>query len=219
MASSPTYNPNVDRGELHGDHAHQDGRVPVRGAAARPRDPGPLPAGLDVQGRDRGGRARQRRGQADVRVLDPGYCEEYGKRVSNAGNPETARSSSGRVTLAQGAAALDQLRLLQRRQEDRRREDPRLREALRLLGVARPRVARRRAEPERPLQREAQGLQAAASRVPGRPGPARLRAGADAGDAAADGDGRGDRRERRRPHAAAPARLGARAERRRSSRG
>ncbi len=32
---------------------------------------------------------------------DPGYCEEYGKRVSNAGNPESPESF-GRVTLATG---------------------------------------------------------------------------------------------------------------------
>ena len=33
--------------------------------------------------------------------VDPGYCEEYGKRVSNAGNPESPETF-GRVTLAQG---------------------------------------------------------------------------------------------------------------------
>ena len=33
--------------------------------------------------------------------IDPGYCEEYGKRVSNAGNPESPETF-GRVTLAQG---------------------------------------------------------------------------------------------------------------------
>jgi len=32
---------------------------------------------------------------------DPGYCEEYGKRVSNAGNPESPETF-GRVTFAQG---------------------------------------------------------------------------------------------------------------------
>jgi peptidoglycan glycosyltransferase len=34
---------------------------------------------------------------------DPGYCEEYGKRVSNAGNPDqNGPEAFGRVTLAQG---------------------------------------------------------------------------------------------------------------------
>ena len=134
--------------------------------------------------------------------VDPGYCEEYGKRVSNAGNPESPETF-GTVTLAQGAPALDQLRLLQHRQADRRGEDPRVREALRLLRDARPRAARRRAEPERAVQ-EAQAVRAEASGVPGRPRPARVRAGADARVADPDGDGRGDGREPRRADAAAP---------------
>jgi peptidoglycan glycosyltransferase len=37
----------------------------------------------------------------DSEFVDPGYCEEYGKRVSNAGNPESPETF-GRVTLAQG---------------------------------------------------------------------------------------------------------------------
>ena len=35
----------------------------------------------------------------DSSFYDPGYCEEYGKRISNAGNPE-APETFGRVTLA-----------------------------------------------------------------------------------------------------------------------
>jgi peptidoglycan glycosyltransferase len=37
----------------------------------------------------------------DSTFYDPGYCEEYGKRVSNAGNPESPEQF-GNVTLAQG---------------------------------------------------------------------------------------------------------------------
>jgi peptidoglycan glycosyltransferase len=37
----------------------------------------------------------------DSTFVDPGYCEEYGKRVSNAGNPESPETF-GTVTLAQG---------------------------------------------------------------------------------------------------------------------
>jgi peptidoglycan glycosyltransferase len=37
----------------------------------------------------------------DSTFNDPGYCEEYGKRVSNAGNPESPETF-GNVTLAQG---------------------------------------------------------------------------------------------------------------------
>jgi penicillin-binding protein A len=38
----------------------------------------------------------------DSTFYDPGYCEEYGKRVSNAGNPEVGPETFGTVTLAQG---------------------------------------------------------------------------------------------------------------------
>jgi peptidoglycan glycosyltransferase len=37
----------------------------------------------------------------DSKFVDPGYCEEYGKRVSNAGNPESPETF-GTVTFAQG---------------------------------------------------------------------------------------------------------------------
>ena len=37
----------------------------------------------------------------DSTFHDPGYCEEYGKKISNAGNPE-APETFGRLTLAQG---------------------------------------------------------------------------------------------------------------------
>jgi peptidoglycan glycosyltransferase len=36
----------------------------------------------------------------ESRFLDPGYCEEYGKRVLNAGNPETGPAIFGNVTFA-----------------------------------------------------------------------------------------------------------------------
>ena len=37
----------------------------------------------------------------DSRFVDPGYCEEYGKRVSNAGNPETGPEIFGSVDFTQ----------------------------------------------------------------------------------------------------------------------
>ncbi len=37
----------------------------------------------------------------DSQFVDPGYCEEYGRRISNAGNPE-APETFGRLTLATG---------------------------------------------------------------------------------------------------------------------
>jgi peptidoglycan glycosyltransferase len=38
----------------------------------------------------------------DSQFYDPGYCEEYGKRVSNAGNPETGPETFGNVNLVTG---------------------------------------------------------------------------------------------------------------------
>ncbi len=35
--------------------------------------------------------------KADAKFFDPGYCTEYGKRVSNAGNPETGAEQFGNV--------------------------------------------------------------------------------------------------------------------------
>ena len=84
---------------------------------------------------------------------DPGYCIEYGKRVSNASNPDqNGPEAFGNVSLAAGLRALDQLGLLQRRDAHRRPEDPRLREALRLLLGAAARDAARREPRLRSLQ-------------------------------------------------------------------
>ena len=50
------------------------------------------------------------------RFNDPGYGTEYGKRVSNAGNPDQTGAGGIRQRLARaGIRALDQLGLLQRR--------------------------------------------------------------------------------------------------------
>ncbi|HEV7133932.1 MAG TPA: penicillin-binding protein 2 [Gaiellaceae bacterium] len=38
----------------------------------------------------------------DSPFVDPGYCTEYGKKVSNANNPDQTAETYGRVTLAQG---------------------------------------------------------------------------------------------------------------------
>ena len=132
---------------------------------------------------------------------DPGYCTEYGKQVSNAGNPDqNGPEAFGHVNLVTGLRALDQLGLLQHRHAHRREDDPRLREEVRLLQDAAARDAGERACAERPLRvledrpssRRSEGSEL------GRPRPARLRADDDARDAAADGDGGRDRRQRRR---------------------
>ena len=51
---------------------------------------------------------------------DPGYCTEYGKKVSNFAD-QSGPEVFGRVSFATGAPALDQRRLLRDRQDARRR--------------------------------------------------------------------------------------------------
>jgi penicillin-binding protein A len=74
--------------------------VQAEHAPLRPGHPGALRAGLDVQGRDRLRRARHRPLHPDSTFFDPGYCVEYGKKVFNAGNPETGPEAFGTVSLA-----------------------------------------------------------------------------------------------------------------------
>jgi peptidoglycan glycosyltransferase len=100
MASSPTYDPNLVEGRFN-----QIARVQ---APCKP--PAPLlnrsTQGLFVPGStfkvvtaaaalDSGAF------KPDSRFIDPGYCEEYGKRVSNAGNPESPETF-GSVDFATG---------------------------------------------------------------------------------------------------------------------
>ncbi len=68
----------------------------------------------------------------ESRFDDPGYCIEYGQRVSNysdQGGPQVY----GNIDFGDRHGELGQLRLLQHRQGARPRSDPRLRGALRLL--------------------------------------------------------------------------------------
>ena len=202
MASSPTYDPNlIDQpGELR-EGAEDPRRLRRRLRAAEPRDERPLHAGLDVQDRHRRGRARHRRVHAGVDVRRPRLLHGVRPEGLERGQPGPERAGGVRARDPRaGLPALDQLGLLQRRQADRREDDPRLREALRLLQDAAARDARRRALAERPLQEHQDGPRARRPEGPelGRPGPARLRPDDDARDAAADGDGRRDGRERRR---------------------
>ena len=90
---------------------------------------------------------------ADSRFFDPGYCEEYGQKVYNAGNPDqNGPESYGNVDARPGVRALDQRRLLQHRQGARRRARPRRGEAVRLLLEAAARAAVERDRRERALQ-------------------------------------------------------------------
>ncbi len=130
MATSPGYDANKverDFGSIVGTRA----ACPPAAPLAQPRDGRPLRAGLDVQARHGGGRARHRRSHAaDGASTTAGYCTEYGKPVYNFAD-QSGPEQFGRVSFAAGAPALDQLRLLRRRQAARRAQDPRVRQALR----------------------------------------------------------------------------------------
>ena len=138
------------------------------------------------------------------RFYDPGYCTEYGKPVSNAGNPDQGGTEVfGNVTLAQGfqhsinsvfcnvGKALGAKTVLDYAKRFGFYSTPPLETPADERAPSGLYITRNGGalQPERPEHRR-------------RPGPARVRPGADAGDAAADGDGRRDDREQGRRAAA-----------------
>ena len=151
MASSPTYNPNliIQRRRLREDRRRSREPAATVGAV-RQRDAGPLSAGLDVQDGHRGGRARHRRAYTPTSPFyDPGYCIDTASEVKNASNPDqTGRRRSATSTLAEGFEHSINSVFCKVGMHIGGREDPRLREALRLLLGAAARHAARR-EPRR----------------------------------------------------------------------
>ena len=132
---------------------------------------------------------------------DPGYCTVYGKKVSNAGNPDqNGPEAFGHVNLVTGFEHSINSVFCNIGLHIGAKTHPRLREEVRLLQDAAARDTGERACSERPLRvledrpssRRSEGSEL------GRRRPARLRADDDARDAAADGDGGRDRRQRRR---------------------
>ena len=175
-------------------------RLPARGIAAQPGHRRPLRAGLDVQARDRGGRARQREGPALDDVQRPRLLHRIRQACLELRHGQPVRDGD----LPSGPSVLDQLRLLRGRQAARRARDPRIRPPLRHVLGSRSRAARRRTAAKRALRAGTAVLPEAGLR--GRPRQARLRAGAARDHAAPDGDDRVGDRERRRAHAAVPRR-------------
>ena len=146
MASSPSYNPNLvenDFGEDLEDHC----RLPPCRAARQPRLPGPLPAGLDVQGRHGVGGARVEPLLAGLGVRRPRLLHRLRQARQQLRHEPAVRAALAR----DGAQVLRQLRVLQHRQGARREADPRPGEEVRLLRAAAARDAGRRALPERAL--------------------------------------------------------------------
>ncbi len=102
LASSPTYNPN--------DVEKSFSSITRIRSAACPSYPAPLldratqglyPPGSVFKVVTAAAALDSGAYKPDSTFVDPGYCEEYGKRVSNAGNPESPETF-GTVTLAQG---------------------------------------------------------------------------------------------------------------------
>jgi len=95
--------------------------------------------------------ARQRQVQAGLELYDPGYCEEYRQALPNAGNPDRPGGVRQRLALRR-LPAFDHSVFCNRRQADRRRDDPRL--LTQVFGSYRePGLElRRRAEPKRPYK-------------------------------------------------------------------
>ncbi len=196
MYSSPTYDPNLV----------EDNFDQVTGVRADCRRPDALlnraTAGLYAPGSTfkvvtASAAIDSGRYTPDSSFVDPGYCEVYGKRVNNY---DTTRPF-GRLDLHTALVHSVNSVFCNIGKELGARFLVELHEALRVLRAAAAGDTGGRARAQRHLQgheavRPRQGLRR-------RSRPARLRAGAAAGDAAADGDGRRHDRERRRRDEAA----------------
>ena len=101
LASQPSYDPNLVE--------HHFNLIRAPGAPCRPAAPllDRATAGLFTPGSSfkvvtAAAALDSNRFTPESTFEDPGYCTEYGKKVSNAGNPETGPEAFGHVTLAQG---------------------------------------------------------------------------------------------------------------------
>jgi peptidoglycan glycosyltransferase len=85
MATNPTYNPNLI--EKHFAQATKS-NAPCRGALLNRATAGKYQPGSTFKIVTAAAALDTRRFTPNSRFYDPGYCEEYGQRVRNAGNPE-----------------------------------------------------------------------------------------------------------------------------------
>jgi penicillin-binding protein A len=99
MASSPGYDPNLI--ETNYRKAQQAPGVPCKPPATllNRATQGLYPPGSTFKVVTTAAALDTGAFRPDSSFYDPGYCEEYGKRISNAGNPE-APETFGRLTLA-----------------------------------------------------------------------------------------------------------------------
>ena len=85
MATNPSYNPNLIENHFA---AATRSRAPCRGALLNRATAGKYPPGSTFKIITAAAALDTRRFTPDSQFYDPGYCEEYGQRVRNAGNPE-----------------------------------------------------------------------------------------------------------------------------------
>jgi penicillin-binding protein A len=101
MASSPTYDPNLVESNFRAIERIR-GACPPRSAPLLNRATrGLYTPGSTFKVVTAAAALDSGHFTPDSRFVDPGYCEEYGKRVSNAGNPETGPEVFGSVDFTQ----------------------------------------------------------------------------------------------------------------------
>ena len=100
MASSPTYDPNlVERKNGYRRILRTKGPCDLSSPLFNRATQGLYPPGSTFKTVTAAAALDSGTFKPDSRFYDPGYCVEYGKRVSNAGNPETGPEQFGNVDL------------------------------------------------------------------------------------------------------------------------
>ena len=101
LASSPTYNPNAVEKSFSAITRIRTAACPFAAPLLNRATQGLYPPGSTFKVVTASAALDSGAFKPTSTLYDPGYCEEYGKRVSNAGNPESPETF-GTVTLAQG---------------------------------------------------------------------------------------------------------------------
>jgi penicillin-binding protein A len=101
MASSPTYDPNLIEKNFRAIERIRGGCPPRSAPLLNRATRGLYTPGSTFKVVTAAAALDSGRFTPDSRFVDPGYCEEYGKRVSNAGNPETGPEIFGSVDFTQ----------------------------------------------------------------------------------------------------------------------
>jgi peptidoglycan glycosyltransferase len=100
MASSPTYDPNlVERKNGYAKILKTKGPCDLSSPLFNRATQGLYPPGSTFKTVTAAAALDSGTFKPDSRFYDPGYCTEYGKKVSNAGNPETGPEQFGNVDL------------------------------------------------------------------------------------------------------------------------